>query len=90
MLHLPPPLGPSLHRPHPPWPLTGLAKQLALPQTASLALCGPLQVLDGEDGRCWFPAFDSQGELLQVRPRRLLAGGGMLQVQMTACSVQSA
>ena len=39
---------------------------MALPQTASLALSGPLPLPGLLKGRAWFTAFDDRGELLQV------------------------
>jgi hypothetical protein len=45
-----------------------LAQQLTLPNTASLALPGPLPLPAGIPGRAWFDsAFDADGELLPVR-----------------------
>ncbi len=46
-------------------PFARLAKQMALPRTACLALVGPLAVPFA--GRAWFTAFDDEGELIQVR-----------------------
>jgi hypothetical protein len=46
-------------------PFARLAKQMALPRTACLALGGPLAVPFA--GRAWFTAFDDEGELIQVR-----------------------
>ena len=43
-----------------------LAKSMALPQTASLALPGPLTVPETGGGRAWFQAFDDDWELIQV------------------------
>jgi hypothetical protein len=39
---------------------------MALPQTATLALAGPLAVPEVDGGRAWFPAFEDSGELIQV------------------------
>jgi hypothetical protein len=56
---------------------------MALPQTACLALSGPLLVPETEGGRAWFTMFDDFGELIQVRwlPARLYIG----QLQVTTC-----
>jgi predicted esterase len=50
-----------------------LARQLALPQTATLALPGPLEVPGTEGGRAWHAAFEEDWELIQVG-----GGGGHL------------
>jgi hypothetical protein len=50
-----------------PGPFARLAQQLALPQTASLALPGPAEVPETDGGRAWHTAFDGDWELLQVR-----------------------
>lgn len=47
-------------------PFAKLAKQLALPQTATLALPAPLPIPGLPEGRMWFEAVDAQGELLPV------------------------
>eukprot|EP00887_Chlorella_sp_A99_P006042 scaffold22.g6042.t1 len=53
-----------------PAPFAGLARRLALPQAAALALGGPGTVpLMG--GRSWFEAFDSSFELIEGRPGEL-------------------
>ena len=46
-------------------PFARLAKQMALPRTACLALGGPLAVPFA--GRAWFTAFDDEGKLIEVR-----------------------
>ena len=43
-----------------------LARRMALPQTASLALGGPLGVEGTDGGRAWFEAFEDDGSLIQV------------------------
>lgn len=45
-------------------PFARLAERMALPQTACLALSGPLAVPFA--GRAWFPAFDCDGDLIEV------------------------
>ncbi|GAB4818644.1 hypothetical protein N2152v2_005690 [Parachlorella kessleri] len=45
-----------------------LARQMQLPQTAALALCGPLSVPFTECGRSWYAAFDDQFELIKGAP----------------------
>lgn len=42
-----------------------LAKRMALPQTACLALSGPLAVPETDGGRAWFTVFDEDGELIK-------------------------
>lgn len=49
-----------------PGPFARLAQQLALPQTASMALPGPLVVPETGGGRAWLTAFDDEWELIQV------------------------
>jgi predicted esterase len=59
-----------------PAPFAKLAQQLALPQTASLALPGPLPVPETGGGRAWMTAFDDDWELIQVSyPGRGLSAG---------------
>jgi hypothetical protein len=48
-------------------PTTALAQRMGLPQTACLALSGPLPVPETDGGRAWFTMFDDDGELIQVR-----------------------
>lgn len=43
-----------------------LAKQMALPQTACLALSGRLEVPETDGGRMWYTTFEEDGELIQV------------------------
>jgi hypothetical protein len=43
-----------------------LAQRMQLPQTACLALSGPLVVPETGGGRAWFTAFDDKWELIQV------------------------
>lgn len=45
-------------------PFARLVQRMALPQTACLALGGPLAVPFA--GRAWFPAFDEDGDLIEV------------------------
>ncbi|KAF8060498.1 histidine--tRNA ligase [Scenedesmus sp. PABB004] len=47
---------------------TALARRMALPQTACLALSGPLRVPETHGGRAWFESFEADGELIQPRP----------------------
>jgi predicted esterase len=42
-----------------------LAQRMALPQTACLALSGPLPVPETDGGRAWFEVFDSDGDLIK-------------------------
>ncbi len=50
-----------------PAPFAALARRMALPQTACLALPGPLVVPGTDGGRAWHEAFDpSTWELIQV------------------------
>ena len=44
-----------------------LARRMALPQTASLALSGPLIIPETDGGRAWFTTYDEDWELIQVR-----------------------
>jgi predicted esterase len=45
-----------------PWPWSpGLARHMALPQTAALALAGPLPVAETNGGRAWFRTFEDDG-----------------------------
>lgn len=46
---------------------TALAQRMALPQTACLALSGPLEVPETDGGHAWFTAFDDFGELIQLK-----------------------
>ena len=50
-------------------PFAAFARRLDLPQTASLALAGPLLVLETGGGRAWHDAFDACGVLLPVCAR---------------------
>jgi len=53
-----------------PAPFARLGSTLNLPQTAILALAGPLVVPETDGGRAWFTAFDEQSwDLIQVAPR---------------------
>ncbi|WIA35235.1 hypothetical protein OEZ86_003697 [Tetradesmus obliquus] len=47
---------------------TALAQRMQLPQTACLALSGPLEVPETRGGRAWFRAFDDDWELIQPQP----------------------
>ena len=47
-------------------PFAALARQLALPQTATLALGGPLAVPESDGGRAWHDAFAADGSMLPV------------------------
>ena len=49
-----------------PKPYAALARRMALPQTAVLALAGPLEVPETGGGRAWLQAFDDDFELIQV------------------------
>ncbi|KAL6759134.1 Alpha/Beta hydrolase protein [Haematococcus lacustris] len=50
-------------------PYAALAAKLALPQTASLALGGPLEVPESDGGRAWFVTHEEEGwEPIQPRP----------------------
>jgi len=53
-------------------PAAALAQRMALPQTACLALSGPLEVPETDGGHAWFTAFDDFGELIQVRVEMLV------------------
>jgi hypothetical protein len=48
---------------------------MQLPQTACLALSGPLDVPESAGGRGWFTAFDDDWELIQVRTSAGPSGG---------------
>ena len=50
-----------------PKPYAALAKRMALPQTATLALAGPIEVPESNGGRAWLQAFDDDFELIQVK-----------------------
>lgn len=43
-----------------------LAQRMALPQTACLALSGPLVVPETDGGRMWLNTFEADGELIKV------------------------
>ena len=43
-----------------------LAQRMALPQTACLALSGPLPAPETDGGRMWYTTFEDDGELIQV------------------------
>lgn len=47
-------------------PFAAFARRLELPQTASLALAGPLLVPETGGGHAWHDAFDASGDLLPV------------------------
>mmetsp|Transcript_3504 Transcript_3504/g.10151 ORF Transcript_3504/g.10151 Transcript_3504/m.10151 type:complete len:576 (-) Transcript_3504:253-1980(-) len=47
-------------------PFAMLAARMALPQTATLALAGPVTVPETDGGRAWFEAFDEFGNLLEA------------------------
>lgn len=49
-----------------PKPYAALAARMALPQTATLALAGPMEVPETDGGRAWFQAFDEEWELIEV------------------------
>lgn len=49
-----------------PAPYDSLASRMALPQTASLSLAGPIVVPETGGGRAWFQAFDDNFELIKV------------------------
>ncbi|GFH07208.1 abhydrolase_2 domain-containing protein, partial [Haematococcus lacustris] len=50
-------------------PFAALDAKLALPQTASLALGGPLEVPESDGGRAWFVTHEEEGwEPIQPRP----------------------
>ncbi|KAK9825643.1 hypothetical protein WJX81_003864 [Elliptochloris bilobata] len=55
-------------------PFARMAERMALPQTACLALGGPLSVPFA--GRAWFPAIDGAGDLIEASPgeRRRVQG----------------
>lgn len=55
-------------------PFAKLAVQMALPQTATLAVPGPLPVAGTDGGRAWFQAFDESGEVIAVRQPRCVIG----------------
>lgn len=57
---------------------TALAQRMSLPQTACLALSGPLSVPESDGGRAWLTAFDEDGELIQVC---VCGGGGCVEHQ---------
>ncbi|KAF6264330.1 Alpha/Beta hydrolase protein [Scenedesmus sp. NREL 46B-D3] len=60
-----------------------LARRIQLPQTACLALSGPLEVPETGGGRAWFRAYDDDWELIQPRPgekRRLTSLATALQL----------
>jgi hypothetical protein len=48
------------------WFAAALAQRMQLPQTACLALSGPLEVPETGGGRAWFNAFNDDWELIQV------------------------
>ena len=52
-------------------PFAALARRLALPQTATLSLGGPLTVPETDGGRAWHQAFAADGSMLPVRLQRL-------------------
>ncbi|GAX76125.1 hypothetical protein CEUSTIGMA_g3568.t1 [Chlamydomonas eustigma] len=54
-----------------PKPYAALARRMALPQTATLALAGLLEVPESGGGRAWFEAFDEEYERIQPRPGEL-------------------
>ena len=47
-------------------PFAAFAQRLQLPQTATLALAGPLEVPETGGGRAWYEAFDTIGNNLPV------------------------
>ncbi|KAK3280976.1 hypothetical protein CYMTET_11208, partial [Cymbomonas tetramitiformis] len=54
-----------------PAPYANLAKKMKLPQTATLAISGPLEIPMTDGGRAWYTAFDDDFELIQgVRGER--------------------
>jgi hypothetical protein len=50
-----------------PKPYAALAKRMDLPQTATLALAGPIEVPESNGGRAWLQAFDDEFELIEVK-----------------------
>ena len=52
-------------------PFAAFARKLALPQTAVLALEGPLEVPYSDGGRAWFSAFEHNGTLICPAPGEL-------------------
>ncbi|KAK3283376.1 hypothetical protein CYMTET_8924 [Cymbomonas tetramitiformis] len=54
-----------------PAPYANLAKKMKLPQTATLAISGPLEIPMTDGGRAWYTTFDDDFELIQgVRGER--------------------
>ena len=49
-----------------PKPYAALAKRMQLPQTASLALAGPLEVPETNGGRAWLQVFDDDYDFIKV------------------------
>ena len=66
-------------------PFAKLAAQMGLPQTATLALPGPMPILGLPVGRAWFDAFDAAGDLLPVRIASARWGTKRM---LRSCSVQ--
>jgi len=62
------PYSPALARSDGPASFAALARKLALPHTAALALPGPLPVLLTGAGRGWLDAFEADGELIAPLP----------------------
>jgi len=52
-------------------PFAAFARKLTLPQTAVLALEGPLEVPYSDGGRAWFSAFEHNGTLICPAPGEL-------------------
>ena len=63
-----------------PAPFAALARHMALPATACLALAGPIEVPETGGGRAWFEAFDDNWELIAPRPGGERGGAGWLYV----------
>lgn len=49
-----------------PAPFAKLARTMKLPQTAALALCAPLALPAGLEGRMWHESFEADGELIRA------------------------